>query len=38
RIFIGAHWFSDVILGAFIGMVIADVVKWLLMKKINIGE
>lgn len=33
RIFIGAHWMSDVILGAFIGMVIADVVKWFLMKK-----
>ena len=33
RIFIGAHWMSDVILGAFIGMVIADIVKWFLMKK-----
>lgn len=33
RIFIGAHWVSDVILGAFIGMVIADIVKWFLMKK-----
>ena len=33
RIFIGAHWFSDVILGAFIGMVVADIVKWILMKK-----
>ncbi len=33
RIFIGAHWFSDVILGTFIGMVVADIVKWVLMKK-----
>ena len=32
RIFVGAHWFSDVILGAFIGMVIADIVKWILLK------
>lgn len=32
RIFVGVHWFSDVILGAFIGMVIADIVKWILMK------
>lgn len=36
RIFIGAHWFSDVVFGAFIGMVIADIVKWVLMKKINV--
>jgi membrane-associated phospholipid phosphatase len=36
RIFVGAHWFSDVVLGAFIGMVIADIVKWILMKKINV--
>ena len=34
RICIGAHWFSDVILGAFIGMVVADIVKWLFMKKL----
>ena len=33
RIAIGAHWPSDVILGAFIGMVVADVVKWHLLKK-----
>lgn len=36
RIFVGAHWFSDVVFGAFIGMVIADIVKWVLMKKINV--
>ena len=34
RIYIGAHWASDVILGAFIGMVCADIVKSVL-KKIN---
>ena len=33
RIFIGAHWFSDVVFGAFLGMVVADIVKWILMKK-----
>ncbi|MBR4859847.1 MAG: phosphatase PAP2 family protein [Alphaproteobacteria bacterium] len=38
RIFVGAHWFSDVILGAFIGMVVADIVKWILMKKLDKGE
>lgn len=37
RIFIGAHWFSDVILGAFIGMLVADIVKWVLMNKLNKG-
>ena len=35
RICVGAHWFSDVVLGAFLGMVIADIVKWGLMKKIG---
>ena len=34
RIYVGAHWVSDVILGAFIGMICADIAKALL-KKIN---
>nr|MBQ0091160.1 phosphatase PAP2 family protein [Candidatus Enterousia merdequi] len=34
RIYIGAHWVSDVIFGAFIGMISADIVKYVL-KKIN---
>ncbi len=34
RLYVGAHWFSDVIFGAFIGMVCADIVKATL-KKIN---
>ena len=33
RIAFGAHWPSDVIFGAFIGMVVADIVKWYILKK-----
>ncbi len=33
RIAVGAHWPSDVIFGAFIGMVVADIVKYFLLKK-----
>lgn len=33
RVAIGAHWPSDVILGAFIGMAFADIVKGYLLKK-----
>ena len=34
RIYVGAHWPSDIVLGAFIGMVCADITKSIL-KKIN---
>jgi membrane-associated phospholipid phosphatase len=35
RVAVGAHWPSDVLLGAFIGMVVADIIKWQLLKKTN---
>lgn len=34
RIYVGAHWTADVILGAFVGMLCADIVKYTL-KRIN---
>lgn len=33
RVCVGAHWPSDVLLGAFIGMVAADIVKWFLKSR-----
>ena len=38
RVLVGAHWFSDVVFGAFVGMVLADIVKWILMKKLDKSE
>ena len=39
RICVGAHWPSDVIFGAFIGMVVADFVKaWLKKHGAEIGR
>lgn len=34
RVYVGAHWVGDVVLGAFVGMVCADIVKSVL-KKVN---
>lgn len=33
RVAVGAHWPSDVLVGAFVGMVVADFIKGMLLKK-----
>ena len=33
RVAYGAHWPTDVLLGAFIGIVAADLIKWLAFKR-----
>lgn len=33
RVCVGAHWPSDVLLGAFMGMVVADVIKYLMCRR-----